>query len=310
MSWVIAIPLSLLVATLAACTPQDGGGAGEADLETRAGDVASSEPQDVLARVNGMIVATDEFQKEAQRRARGRALPLEERQKILDEIVARKLLYQAALEARLDRDPRAQSFLARLMFEREINAKLPKNFPDAEVRSYYEAHREEFAIPEGVRVRRILIRTKPDRPEDEAKTLAERVREELVEDPDAFERLATEHSGDPNLPRGAASHFIRPNEPDWIDRAVVDRAFSLQVGELSPVFRTEQGFNIITTIDRRERVERSYEQAKSSVLRKLRYERRKALSESYLEELRSQASIEVDEAKLGSIEIAVPQAHR
>ncbi|UCE86631.1 MAG: peptidyl-prolyl cis-trans isomerase [Deltaproteobacteria bacterium] len=303
MGWAIAIALSLLTGTLVACEPR---GAGAPGLETPAGDAADPAGEAVLARVDGMSVRVAEFEREARRRARGGVLPEAERLKVLNDLVAEKLLYRAALEAGLDQDPSAQRYLARLMYQRQIDAKVPPRLPDAEVQSYYEAHREEFAIPEGVRLKRILIRVTPERPDADAKAQADRVRAELDADPNAFERLATEHSEDPNLPRGASSHFIRRDEPPWIDREVVNRAFELGVGDLSPVFRTDEGYNIVQTIDHRQRVERSFEQAQSTVHRKLREERRKALAELYLEELRSQASVEVDEARLASIEIAAP----
>jgi parvulin-like peptidyl-prolyl isomerase len=306
MGWAIAVAASLLLGVLVACEQGEGARTGAPELEARAGDASDAGGQDVLARVDGTSVRSAEFQKEALRRARGGAFTMEQRRKLLNDLVAEKLLYQAALEAGLDRDPSAQRYIARLMYQRQIDANVPNRLPDAEVQSYYEAHRDDFAIPEGVRIKRILIKVTPERSDEDAKARADRVSADLAADPDSFERLATEYSEDPNLPRGAPSHFMRREEAPWIDREVVNRAFTLEVGQISPVFRTEEGYNIITTVDHRPRVERSFEEAKSTVHRKLREERRKALAERYLEELRNEASIEVDEAKLVSIEVAPP----
>jgi parvulin-like peptidyl-prolyl isomerase len=306
MGWAIAIALSLLTSALVACEQGEGARTEAPELEVRARDASDAEGQDVLARVDGMSVRSAEFKKEALRRARGGAFPIEERRKLLNDLVAEKLLYQAALEAGLDRDPSAQRYIARLMYQRQIDARVPDRLPDAEVQSYYEAHRDDFAVPEGVRIKRILIKVTPERSDEDAKARADRVSAELAADPESFVKLATEYSEDRNLPRGAPSHFMRREEAPWIDREVVNRAFALKVGELSPVFRTEEGYNIITTVDHRPRVERSFEEAKSTVHRKLREERRKALAERYLEELRSKASIEVDEAKLVSVDVAQP----
>jgi parvulin-like peptidyl-prolyl isomerase len=266
---------------------------------------------DVLARVNGMVVGSSDFQQAARRWAamHSGSLSMDERREVLDQLVAEMLLYQAALARGLEKDPQVRRLMARLFYQQEMAANPAEVVPEQELQSYYEAHQDEFAVPEGVRIRRILIKVTPDRPEDAAKARAELLRTEIVADPESFAKLATGNSEDPNLPHGTTSHFLKRDEPRWIDPAVVDQAFNLEPGQLSPVFRSSDGYNVVIAVERRERQQRSYEAVKRHVQRKAREERFKARYERYVDELRRKASIEVDETLLNSIEIPPPSPH-
>ena len=77
----------------------------------------------------------------------------------------------------------------------------------------------------------------------------------------------------------------------------------MKVDELSKPFLTEEGVNIILVANKRERVERTFQQMKGSVLRKVKNEKLKEMYEKYVADLRTGAKITVDEAKLGSLEV-------
>ena len=162
-------------------------------------------------------------------------------------------------------------------------------------------------MPEGVRIQRILIKITPDRADEAAKAKAEELRAELVSDPGSFAKLATEHSEDLNLPRGAESHFLRREEPPWIDRAVVDQAFELEAGQLSPVFRSSDGYNILMVVERREREQRTFEASRPPCPPQGPRGEGQGSYESHVDELRMNASIDLDETRLDSIEVPPPR---
>jgi len=314
MRWATGLGLGLvaLAAMSFGCDNRTGGtGAVTGQASAEATPVPAEFAPDALARVNGMVVSSSDFQQAAQRweATSGHPPTLDERREILDELVAEMLLYQAALDKGLDKDPHVRRLMARLFYQREVAVNAPKTIPDELLHGYYEAHPDEFALPEGVRMRRILIKITPERTDEAARAKAEEIRAQLVSDPGSFEELAAEHSEDPNLPRGAASHWLRREEPPWIDRIVIDQAFGLEVGQISPVFRSSDGYNILTVVERRERKERAFEEARPQILRKVREERLKALYESYVDGLRRDASIEVDQSRLASIEVPPPRSH-
>lgn len=264
-----------------------------------------------LASVNGMAITSSDFQRAARRKAamRGGPLSLDDRREVLDELVAEMLLYQAALAKGLEQDPQVRRLMARLFYQEEVAESVPNTVSEAELQEYYQAHPDEFAVSEGARIQRILITVTPERSDEAAKAKAEELRAELASNPDSFAELATEHSEDPNLPNGSPSHFLRREEPPWIDRAVVDQAFQLEKGQLSPVFRSSDGYNIVRVVERREHEQIPFETARPRVVRKVREERHKALFESYVEELRMNGSIEFDETRLDAIEIPPPRPH-
>jgi hypothetical protein len=312
MRWAVVFGLVALATLSVGCENRtEGGGAETGQTSGEATRIPAEFAPGVLASVNGMAVRDSDFQRASRRWAatRGGALSLGQRREFLDELVAEMLLYQAALASGLEQDPQVRRLMARLFLQQEVTGKVPEAFPEDELQRYYEAHQDEFAVLEGVRIRRILVKITPDRADEAARAKAEELREELVANPESFAELATEHSEDPNLPRGTASHFLRREEPHWIDRAVVDQAFGLEAGQLSPVFRSSEGYNIVMAVERRDREQHTFEAARPRVHRKVREERAKALYESYVDGLRRNASIDVDETRLDSIEVPPARPH-
>lgn len=312
MRWATVFTLVALAAVSAGC---DNRTEIAGDETSQTSDEATTVPVElapgVLASVNGMVVRSSDFQQAARRGVarRGGSLSLEERREVLDELVAEMLFYQAALAKGLEQDPQVRRLMARLFYQQEIAGSVPEAISEDQLQGYYQAHQDEFAVPEGVRIQRILIKITPDRADQAAKAKAEELRAELVSNPGSFAELATEHSEDPNLPHGAASHFLRREEPPWIDPAVVDQAFQLEAGQLSPVFHSSDGYNILMAVERREREQRPFEAARPRIVRKVREERHKARYQSYVDELRMDAAIEVDETRLDAIEVPPPRPH-
>lgn len=106
-------------------------------------------------------------------------------------------------------------------------------------------------IPEGppdqIAARHILIsysgaeRADTDRTKEDARKLAEEVREKALAEEADFAELANEHSDDPNTVNGDLGTFRR----GVMDPAFEAAAFNLEVGEISDVVETPFGFHII-----------------------------------------------------------------
>ena len=88
-----------------------------------------------------------------------------------------------------------------------------------------------------------------------------------------------------------------------LEPAIVARAFTMEVGELSPVVRTAKGYHIIRVIGRRERVERTYEQTRGTVLRFAKKDRFKMLYAQYVAWLLESAQVDIDPAALEATEL-------
>ncbi len=120
---------------------------------------------------------------------------------------------------------------------------------DDRLREYYQNHTDEFQVPEERRVRHILISASETADEAVAKTAEEKVLSlyQRLTDGESFEVLAKEFSDDP----GSAG---QGGDVGWIThglmaKAFEDKAFLLEVGELSEPVRTPFGFHLIEVVE-------------------------------------------------------------
>ena len=303
----------LLSGLLAACDSTTGTTDGK--TATTAGADASSSSSDdigdVLATVDGIKIGSKEFEEDASRRTpeSGDALSMDEKKDVMDRLVEEKLLYKAALAKGLDKDPKVQKVMVNTLLRDVVYANVRNaDFTDQELESYYEAHKDDFVVPEKVQVKRILIKVKDDLPDDKAKAQADQIRAQLVKNPDSFKDLAAKFSEDPYRRRGGDVGFVAKTGKPGLDQAVIDKAFTMNVGEISPVFKGEDGYNIIEVANKRERVERTFQQMKGSVLRKVKNDKLKELYEQYVDSLKNGAKIDIDQAKLTAVDVS--PAHR
>lgn len=300
-----ALPV-LLLASLLAC---DGGGPkGDATTPGTAGGTASAvDIGETIAQVNGVRVGSKEFQEAAARKTpeAGDKLSAAERQAVLDQLIEEKLLYKAALDRGLDKDPKVQKVMVNTLLREVVYANVSNSdFTDEMLQAYYEKNKEEFVVPEKVQARRILIKVSDSRPDAAAKAEADRIRAEVVKNPDSFKDLAAQFSEDPYRRRGGDLGFIAATGKPGLEQEIVDKAFSLNVGEISEVFKTADGYNIVMVANKRERVERTFQQMKGSVLRKVKNDKLKELYDAYVADLKKTARIDIDKARFDAIEIA------
>ena len=223
---------------------------------------------------------------------------------VLDGLVEEKLLYGEALRKGLDKDPKVQKVMVNTLLREDVYTTVKNSdFTDEVLQAYYEEHKSEFVVPEKVQIKRILVKITDARPDDAAKTEAERIRGEVTKAPDSFKDLAAKYSEDPYKRRGGDVGFVSKEGKPGLDPAVVDKAFSLETGAVSEVFKSADGYNIVQVAARREQVERTFQQMKGSVLRKVKNDKMKELYDAYVAKLKQGATIQVDETKLSAVEI-------
>lgn len=297
-----------LAALLAGC---QGGG-------TTAGSASSNEPGkagaeggpqevgEILATVNGIEIGSKEFEALAARKtpASGDALSQAEKDEVLNRLVEEKLLYQAALKKGLDKDPKVQKVMVNSLLRDEVyNQVRNSDFTDEQLQKYYDEHKEEFVVPEKVQIKRILIKVSDERPDDKAKAEAERIRADLVKKPDTFKDVASKFSEDPYRRRGGDVGFVPRTGKPGLDPEIVNKAFEIPVDTISDVFKTSEGYNIIQVSNKRERVERTFQQMKGSVLRKVKNDKLKELYDKYVADLKATAKIDIKTDKIAALEI-------
>ncbi|MEB3327768.1 MAG: peptidylprolyl isomerase [Candidatus Sericytochromatia bacterium] len=151
--------------------------------------------------------------------------------------------------------------------------------PEAEVRAYFEAHRDMYRQPEEVRARHILVK-------EEA--LARRLAAELAGGGD-FATLARRHSTDPGSgSRGgdlgffARGRMVRPFE---------EAAFALKPGQISKPVKSQFGWHLIKAEERRAARALPFVEVRAEIARRLGEQRRKEAFEAWLAQRRAQAAI-------------------
>ncbi len=286
-----------------ACNGGQGSNAGAA--APKAETVEMPVQGEVIATVNGVPIGSDEYKEAAARKkpAEGDTLSDAERQEVIDRLVEEKLLYKAALAKGLDKDPKVQKVMVNTLLRDEVyNDIRTQEISDEELQKYYEVHQEDFVVPEKVQIKRILIKV-DKRTDAETKAEAERIHKILKSDPGKFKDVAAKNSEDPYRRRGGDVGFVPKTGKPGFDQAVVDKAFEMKVDELSAPFKTESGYNIVLVANKRERVERTFQQMKGSVLRKVKNERLKELYEQYVASLKTGAKVDIDDAKVKALKV-------
>jgi peptidyl-prolyl cis-trans isomerase C len=280
-----------------------------------------------VAVVNGEPIAHEVLQRElAHARATGAEGDAPDgplRRRLLDDLVDRTLLLQAARERSITvGQDQVERALLRLRAEypgthfddllaqerlsqAELKARLREQlvveklfsaevFPrvavaDAEVERYYTEHAQEFEQPEQVHAVQVVLRTKEE---------AQKIRDELRRRPQTFAEVARRAS---IAPEGQAGGDL-----GWFGKGsgmpeVFDVCFRLPLNAVSDVTPSPYGFHVFKVVGRRPAVRRAFAEARAAIQERLGREKRAAAQEEYLAALRRRAHVQVDQAALDSV---------
>lgn len=262
---------------------------------------SSSNP--VIAKGKGIKITKNDFLNEFNRLpewAKEGLQGKEGKERFLDEIIKRELLYQEAKKQGLEKDKdvkaRIEEFkkmsLITALFKKEIEEKA-RIVEDKEVKEFYDKNLQEFISGEEVKVSHILVNT-----EEEAKKLLVRIKK--GED---FSKLAKSFSKDPgSAGKGGELGFIKRRQmvPEF-----EQVAFSLKKGEISNLVKTQFGYHIIKVTARKEGEKSDYanvkDTIKDTIKGRLMREKQKNLFDSLIEKLKEKGKIEINEKNLETV---------
>ena len=259
----------------------------------------------IIARVNGQSITVTELMEKAALLEGPAGEPLSEadREEAVSALIDNALLLDEALAQGLDRDPKVKMVMINALLRDAIYANVQDaDFTEEALRTYFEANVAEFVVPEKVQIKRISVRY-DTRSKAKARSLIKDIRAQIVADPERFSALAQEHSEGPYSRRGGDLGFIPRAGRSGVEPEVIEVAYSQEVGEVSKVFQTDGAYNIVLSAARREQVDRSFEQMRGSVLRKLKNAHMQQLLEEYVATLREGAAIEREETTLRSLDL-------
>lgn len=154
-----------------------------------------------------------------------------------------------------------------------------------EIADYYRKHRKQFDRPAQVRARQIVVKTEAEG----RKVLG------LLQQGESFAEVAKKYSLSPDSEQGGdLGFFARGEMPPEFDAVV----FSLPVGKLSGLVKSEYGYHIFQVEEHRKAMRLSLDAVREQLTKKLQNQKEEQAYQQWLQDLRAKASIEVNWALL------------
>ena len=244
------------------------------DTPSDSAEADGAAPDRVLVRMDGKEIresAVDARLLRIPLLARGEYSGPVGKSRLLRQMIEEEILYRAATETHLDRDPEVaadleaqrRQILSQAYLDRQLEAS--RDISDEEARAFFEEHREEYRVEES---RSVRVLTNPD------EELVRAARQQVL-DGVSFTSLCSSRNANPNLVQagGLLPERVRPDRAvPWLgnSRTFHEVVFSLEPGEISDVFRMPQGYTIVMVDDVREQRERSFEEVQSDVFGRIR----------------------------------------
>ncbi len=175
------------------------------------------------------------------------------------------------------------------------DAQIPGGAPqvtDAEIQQYYAAHQDQYKVPEEVKVRHILIQVPQGAPAATvaaAQAKAQSVLDQLKQDNGKnFAELAKKYSDDP----GSKD---QGGELGWIKQGMTVPAFdhaifTMPVGQISDLVRTQYGFHIIQVEDKHTAHTQALSDVRAQILSTLTQQKENDAAQSYAQQLAKEAA--------------------
>lgn len=162
----------------------------------------------------------------------------------------------------------------------------------AEMRAYYDSHKDEFERPEEVHLSEILIPTPND--EDaaqvaQAQKQADNIEDRLKAGAD-FATLAKADSGGPTAAQGGD---LGDYKRGVLPRVMEDATFDLKPGQWTAPIRTKQGWLILEVTQHQDAGEEPFSQVQNQIQETVGMAKMQPALRDYLAQLRNEAYIEV-----------------
>jgi peptidyl-prolyl cis-trans isomerase C len=318
----VALPMALLAVDLlgfggAACQktadPQPTGAFPTQVAGPPAPPQSAEELGTPLARIDDITITLGELQERINRQSpyiRARYTSLEQKKEFLDSLIRFEVLAKAAYKRGLDKDPEVVRTMKQVMIQKlmrdELDAKITADsVGDAEMKAYYDAHLAEYVRPEEVRVSAIIIKNRA-----QAERVAIEARGDAGKTNKGFRDLVTRYSHDEDSKlRGGDLRYLDAQAKD-VPAPVIRAAFALRdIGDVSGAVDAGNGrWYVLKQTGRRRSMTKSFDDAKPAIRSKLFREKRLSAQNTFVDDLKAAAKIEINEVNLANIRIDTSQA--
>ncbi len=285
-----------------------GAGCRRAEPVGEADDPATASEPRPIAQIGGEFVFAEQF--EAYTRLRAESDTEASREELLGDFIGQEVLFQAArkdgvevsdaevaallsesgeelasplgamLTAQMRKFLTVQKFI-----QKNIGAESQVQLSD--MQEYYERHADEFIVGDRLTALEILVKDRE---------LAENLRKQL--EPGnfrGFREIAQRYSAGATSEGGGQ---LGPFERGDLPKRFEDFIFSLRVGEISPVFRSELGYHIFTVEQLTPRHAQKFYEVQGEVFSRLVADREREALDAFLRRQMESASIEILDSSL------------
>lgn len=283
-------------------------------------------PDGWIARIGGEYITEAMFVEEMQRRGGtqpGQFQSEEQRRALLDDLVYRRALVDAAHRNGLDAQPAVRRSLEQILANQYLQGTLRKSQQDIaiapdEVRAEYDRRADSYTVPARRRLAMIRLGVAKGAEEGvwtQAETLMAQARTKalkLATDVAHFGVLAREYSDDrATRYRGGVIGWIAEDRADrytW-DAAALDAGLALQqAGDISNVVRGADGVYLLRLVEAEPARARDFDDLAAGIRQGLLQQKLTQAEHDFRVDLVKKADVEVREAALAAIAPVGPAA--
>jgi len=172
---------------------------------------------------------------------------------------------------------------------REVGSRM--NLTKDDEMKYYEAHKNELARPEEIRLSEILVATKSDDPKqiEAAQTTVQSLLADIRKGT-SFEDAAKKSSEGPTAKRGGDLGYFSRGK---LAKQLEDTTFGMKVGDVSEPIRTKQGFVLLKVTEHHDAGIPAFNDIEPKIQDALYSERIEPALRAYLTHLREDAFIDI-----------------
>jgi peptidyl-prolyl cis-trans isomerase C len=214
---------------------------------------------------------------------------------LLDDMIVESLFLEDAVRKGIDKDKEVKDILVEAR-KKIIIAKFIKTEVDdkvkvseAEMKAFYEEHKDEFKAPEMWRASHILVAG-----ESEAKDILSE-----LSNGKNFADLARARSIDATSSRGGDVGYFRKGQvvPEFENTCT-----GLSVGQTSGIVHTQFGYHIIKLTDKKDESLEPYESAKPNIENALKLKKRNELFDKLVVSLKEKYRVRIDADAMKALE--------
>lgn len=192
-------------------------------------------------------------------------------------------LNQSAMTLDYLKEKLNENIMIQKMIDRKFGQFIRDSDLDGEATNYFEQHKSEFIIPESVLIDQIFFEIKPDSNDMIKETIKNKAEEALIEIKNGA-----------NISKYTNNPKIGYDNIDELNPEIKEAINSLNIGQISDIIETKEGYFIIKLNDRRASRQALFNEVKEQIITKLRLNKIEAELQVDLKKQRENADIRIN----------------